>query len=35
MTIDYVNSEMLWLQNSLHGYIFEKMLAVEDDECPK
>ena len=30
MTIDYVASEMLWLQNTLQGY-FQKMLAVEDD----
>ena len=31
MTIDYVNSEILWLQNNLQGH-FQKMLAVEDDE---
>ena len=30
VTIDYVNSEMLWLQNSPQGYF--KKLAVEDDE---
>ena len=31
MTIDYVNSEILWLQNTLQGYL-QTMLAVEDDE---
>ena len=31
MTVDYVNSEILWLQNTLQG-CFQKILAVEDDE---
>ena len=31
MTIDYVKSEMLWLQNTIQGY-FQTMLVVEDDE---
>ena len=30
MTVSYVNSEVLWLQNTLQGYL-QKMLAVEDD----
>ena len=31
MTIDYANSEMLWLQNTFQGY-FQSILAVEDYE---
>ena len=30
MTLEYVNSEMLWLQNTLQGYL-KKMLVVEYD----
>ena len=31
MTIDHVNSEMLWLENTLQSYL-KKMLAVKDDK---